>query len=372
MKIGILTYHLSHNYGAFLQAYALTMRLKEEFPEDSIEIINFNMPVAEKYYKKVIWAENRFKSIRYNIARFKTFEKAKDLLPTGSNELHSNSMEEFINMVKGKYDIIIAGSDEIWRLTGSRGFPNPYWLPGDLQCVKMSYAASSRSDFTALSDEKQKVLQKLLNGFYYIGVRDSSTYESVLSVVENKEKVHMNCDPTLAYKFSFDREKGKKILVDKFGIDPAKNTVGMMVTNAAVVKQIKALFADRYNYVSLFQKHNGTFSCPYITPFEWIDVISALDFFVSSFFHGVCFALNTGTPFAALEKNKVNKDKSKVLDLLAGTKLEQRYITGDLNRLKDMIEKEIGTRVDYEPEITDLRNEFNGFKEAIKEIKRSR
>ena len=54
MKIGILTYHLSHNFGAYLQAYALTMRLREEFPQDRIELINFNMLAAEKYYKKVI------------------------------------------------------------------------------------------------------------------------------------------------------------------------------------------------------------------------------------------------------------------------------------------------------------------------------
>ena len=304
MKIGILTYHLSHNFGAYLQAYALTMRLREEFPQDRIELINFNMLAAEKYYKKVIWSENRFRTMKYNKMRYKAFEKAQTMLPVGEDELHSNSIEEFSAMVKGKYDIIIAGSDEIWRLTGSRGFPNPYWLPGELGCVKMSYAASSRSNFNALDDERKEQLKKLLNDFDYIGVRDTSTYESVKKTVSDKEKVHMNCDPTLAYQFNFGRERGKTVLQERFGIDPKKQTIGIMATDATVVKTLRSELGEGYNYVSLFQKHKGTCSCADLTPFEWVDVVSALDFFVTSFFHGMCFAVNTGIPFAGLEKKK--------------------------------------------------------------------
>lgn len=369
MKIGILTYHLSHNFGAFLQAYALTMRLREEFPQDQIELINFNMLAAEKYYKKVIWSENRFRTMKYNKMRYKTFEKAQPMLPVGEDELHSNSIEEFTAMVKGKYDIIIAGSDEIWRLTGSRGFPNPYWLPGDLGCVKMSYAASSRSNFTALDDERKEQLKNLLNDFAYIGVRDISTYESVKKTVSDKDKVHMNCDPTLAYKFNFSREKGKAVLQERFGIDPQKQTIGIMATDQTVVKNLKSELGKGYNYVSLFQKHSGTYSCADITPFEWIDVVSSLDFFVTSFFHGMCFAVNTGIPFAGLEKNKVNKEKSKAADFLGRAGLEERYVQGDFAKLTSMIKREVGTIIDYEPLVSNLRSEFNGFAETIKLMK---
>ena len=370
MKIGILTYHLSHNFGAFLQAYALTMRLREEFPQDQIELINFNMLVAEKYYKKVVWSENRFRTMKYNITRYKSFEKAKSMLPVGEDELHSNSIEEFTAMVKGKYDIIIAGSDEIWRLTGSRGFPNPYWLPGKLGCVKMSYAASSRSDFNAINENSQKKLKELLNDFEYIGVRDISTYESVKNIVLNKDKVHMNCDPTLAYKFCFSREKGKAILQERFGVEPQKLTIGIMVTDSTVVKTLKGEFGDEYNYVSLFQKHQGSYSCPDITPFEWVDVISALDFFVTSFFHGMCFAVNTGVPFAGLEKNKVDKEKSKAADFLCRAELNERYVPGDYAKLNYMIKNEIGKIIDYEPFVSKLRSEFECFSENIKSIRK--
>ena len=309
MKIGILTYHLSHNYGAFLQAYALVMRLRKDFPEDKIELINYNMCVAERYYKKVIFTENRFRTIPYNLKRYKTFESFKEMLPVGNIELHSNSMNEFEKVYANKYDIIIAGSDEIWRLTGSRGFPNPYWLPGKLGCKKMSYAASSRSNFNCLDNKNKAILSELLNDFCYIGVRDQSTYESVCSVVTNPRNVHYNCDPTLIYDFEYSKTTGAMILEKKFHIDRNKKTIGVMLTNDRALTQLQKTLGDNYNYVSLFQKHLGTLCCATISPFEWIDVISSLDFLVSSFFHGVCFAINTGVPFAALEKNAINHIK---------------------------------------------------------------
>lgn len=52
MKIGILTYHSSHNYGAFLQAYALCNALSEKTGNE-VEIINFSMEKAENMYKEI-------------------------------------------------------------------------------------------------------------------------------------------------------------------------------------------------------------------------------------------------------------------------------------------------------------------------------
>ena len=41
MKIGILTHQYVSNYGAFLQAYALSEAIAREFPDDSVEIIDY-------------------------------------------------------------------------------------------------------------------------------------------------------------------------------------------------------------------------------------------------------------------------------------------------------------------------------------------
>ena len=54
MKIGILTFHRPINYGAFLQAFALSNQIQRSFPKSEVEIIDYiidtlEMPENEKY-----------------------------------------------------------------------------------------------------------------------------------------------------------------------------------------------------------------------------------------------------------------------------------------------------------------------------------
>ena len=86
MKIGILTYHASHNYGAFLQAYGLCELLIEKTGND-VEIINFNMPQSEEFYKNIVDNEKDERCKAYKRARYEMFklEAIKNLRIQGSN-----------------------------------------------------------------------------------------------------------------------------------------------------------------------------------------------------------------------------------------------------------------------------------------------
>ena len=50
MKIGIITYHSAHNYGAVLQAFALQEYLQKQGHD--VQIINYKIKEIENYYKK--------------------------------------------------------------------------------------------------------------------------------------------------------------------------------------------------------------------------------------------------------------------------------------------------------------------------------
>ena len=50
MRIGILTFHRAHNYGAFLQCLSLVSKLKKEFPNDCIEVVDVNTKEMNDYY----------------------------------------------------------------------------------------------------------------------------------------------------------------------------------------------------------------------------------------------------------------------------------------------------------------------------------
>ncbi|MBE7022995.1 MAG: polysaccharide pyruvyl transferase family protein [Ruminococcaceae bacterium] len=353
MRIGTVTYHRSHNYGAFLQAYALVSFLREEVGVDA-EIIDYNMKISKNNYIYQIFRPNVFKSLG-GLKRYRMFNREVKKLPVSKGTLVSDSIEEFTGFVKDKYDIIITGSDEVWRI-GNRGFPNPYWLSEDLGCKKIAYAVSSRSKFDKIDDEKKLLLKKLVSDFDYVGVRDTATYEMVLENISDEKKLHKNCDPVFLYDFKQNAEKGKRLLKEKFRIDTKKPTVGLMIgqkeLGVNLAKNLKKLYKDKYNFVSLYFDHAGLPFCPGLTPFEWADVVAGLDFFVTTYFHGTCFAIKSNVPFFTVECRNGEGNTGKSYDLLGEMGLLDCYSTkGDssLNeKITAAIEEKIGQKMDYE------------------------
>lgn len=63
MKIGILTFHRAHNYGAVLQAFALQEYLRKAGHE--VKIIDYNPPFLEANYK--IFAFKKFLTTKVHV-----------------------------------------------------------------------------------------------------------------------------------------------------------------------------------------------------------------------------------------------------------------------------------------------------------------
>lgn len=55
MKVGILTFHNAHNYGASLQAYALKMCIQQMGHD--VTIVNYRNPKIEGQYPKKLKAK---------------------------------------------------------------------------------------------------------------------------------------------------------------------------------------------------------------------------------------------------------------------------------------------------------------------------
>ncbi|HOM02593.1 MAG TPA: polysaccharide pyruvyl transferase family protein [Acetivibrio sp.] len=339
MRIGILTYHRSINYGAYLQAYALCRVISERYPSVLVELIDYDMKAADRFYKKQFLrkslASKSFKGLIYYLHQYKTFADSQSKLKLSSENLYYSNLEEFQKFIRGRYDLIIAGSDEIWRVNGFRGFPSPYWLPGDLQCIKMSYAASARIDYDSLSQKERDLMKNILCDFCYIGVRDESTKRCIDKVMENS-LAYINCDPTFLYSYRISEENGRNILINKFGINPGKKTIGFMLEDSEIPRKFMSAYGSKYNYISLYDYHKETRNYARLSPFEWIDVISALDLFVTSRFHGVCFSLKNNVQFIAVEERKTTLDNSKMYDILGRLNLCERYYSS-----KEMITTEI-------------------------------
>ena len=143
IRIGILTYHRSKNYGAFLQAYALCNRLNQEKNIDA-KIIDFNTLKADQYYNKKYSLKETIKNYKYvNFHKKlnKAFDKTINKLILTKSSVINDDFYEMLKFIKYDFDIIISGSDEIWKIDNLRGFPSAYWLPFKFKGKKISYAA---------------------------------------------------------------------------------------------------------------------------------------------------------------------------------------------------------------------------------------
>lgn len=373
MKIGILTYHRSNNYGAFLQAYALCQRLNQENWIEA-EIIDFRMKIEKKEYNPFLKYKNP-KKLLFALKQDKAFKKDIRRAKLSSRMVVSDSNEDFREMVYAKYDVIIAGSDEIWKINSFRGFPTPYWLIGDLGCKKIGYAISARTSFSKLDDRNLEIVKKAINEFELIGVRDRKTFDEVSKYLENNKKVRYCCDPSFIYDFKADVNNGKKILRDRYNISNDKKCVGVMIKSQEVVSWLKYSFGDKIEVISLFEWNNGVVKTPELTPFEWIDVLASLDFMITSYFHGMCFSIINNVPFVAIEVRAQSDDESKLYDFLNRMDIKDRYYLGVDEAIRSTKFKEViyssiieNSTIDYSYILNEFREDIKGFLNILKTL----
>lgn len=329
IKIGILTFHRAHNYGAYLQSCALCNRLNQE-PNIDCEIIDFRMRKEVDFYYQ-FRNRNRikqflmFRKTGFLEKRSVAFERAQcdPVMHLSPDALVSDSQEEFVEFVKDKYDVIIAGSDEIWKVDKLRGFPNPYWLPGNLGAVKTSYAASSRVKFEDLNSDQIQTMKNAWCDFGIISVRDHYTKELVDKVL-GENKAFLSCDPSFVYDFQTPKRDVAEILAGRYKINNKKKNMLVMVTGRKLPLYILKNFYKDYNLINVFDYHPGFINVSDISPVEWLALIKNCDCVLTTYFHGTCFSLINNTPFVTFGSHR----SSKIEGLFEGTseEIQKHYV----------------------------------------------
>lgn len=350
LKIGMLTYHRASNYGAFLQSCALCSRLNQEKDFDA-EIIDFRMKKEADMYSLDRWGiiyklrnYNNYKFLGKVYDAFSRADFSYAGMKLSKDSLVSDSIEEFQDFVRNKYDVIVAGSDEIWKADSFRGFPSPYWLIGDIGCRKFSCAVSARYDFNKLPDEKLEILKKAVSDFEFISVRDESTFNAVRE--QTDKPVYMCCDPSFVYDFDVKSDSMENILKGKAVLEKGKKNIVVMTEQPKIADKIRKKLSGKYNLISVFHWHKGYINVADLTPDEWLKVIKNADMVLASYFHAVCFSIRMHTKFIAFGSPG---KAAKVKDLLEGSKLSGCYIDNAIECIDnvDIIDK-INEDVNYD------------------------
>lgn len=277
MKIGILTFHWATNYGAVLQAFALSHYL--EMNGYDVEIIRYEPAKYMTSFRNIFYVRSLsgFKDYIYKMRIEKRIRSFRQSYLHLSNSVSSSQNE--LSKNTHIYDCVIVGSDQIWNQSFTRAEGPVYYLDflGN-KVKKIAYAASFGT--VNLEDSVRALIQKHICDFNALSVREYSGKDIVRSFGLDVQVV---CDPVFLLPSS-----NYKRFISK----SCKKTVFVYMLKNDKEKWRKALnsFFDNYEIVT-----NGEENC--FTVEEWLSLIHNSDLVVTDSFHCTAFCLLFNTSF---------------------------------------------------------------------------
>lgn len=363
LKIGLLTFHRSINYGAMAQCYALQQQIQSDFPNDVVEVIDFIPHNRYQFYQPTLknylfssWRYISSPTVRAKVLfgkirqikdwvkfrkRYYTFQKSLECLKMSSDFYCTDDVEEFRKAIDGKYDLIVVGSDCVWEWS-ILGIPSVYFLNGNYKAHKFSYAACSGvNDYRNLGEEGRNYLKQTFSSYDYVGVRDSATAFNVRELCPGK-KVLRNCDPTTLIdpgKLQPIRQHVKDVLSAK-GIEWSKPVVGLMC-NSIIAKLAHDIFGDSVQYVGVYNPNkNDDVFLENLLVLEWASIFGLFSMTFTTFFHGTMLSLVNRTPVMSFDYYEGDEEHlSKIEELYRRLDLPGYYHKG--KRLYDNYDVEL-------------------------------
>lgn len=182
MKIGILTFHYAHNYGAMLQAYALNTYLNKHGYD--ARIIDYRLPYIyrvhellnfKQLYLRYSGTNSRFISLLKTLKNYYKHRRKNEkwhkfdmfLNETLLKTKRINKQDEIQDL---GFDAIICGSDQIWNSSLTGHLEPIYFCEGLSNILKIAYAASNGSD--VVSEKDWFLFRQLISNFDAISVRE--------------------------------------------------------------------------------------------------------------------------------------------------------------------------------------------------------
>lgn len=313
MKIGILTYHRSHNYGALLQAIALRKVLADmgndvtfidywpKYHQHTYAFFSLAAMRREKMLNRLRYIKNCVLYAKSRYERIKHFEKfiEEHIIP------HTSSMKE-------EYDMIFHGSDQIWRKQPDWNTYNPvyYGMHEIKSKLKVSYAASMGS--LPKKDSDRILVKKYLNNLNHIGVRELDLRDMVLNF---GFKCSLDVDPTLLLSgedwsnyFNLKKKGEEKYVLYYF-----------LLPNTFKLDEIEQFAKGRGLKLKIIYGHaterNTHKKITTADPCEFLDLLYNAEYVITSSFHGLVFSILFHKQFFA--SFSLNPDRAKsILEVL--------------------------------------------------------
>lgn len=344
MRIGIITYHRSINYGSVLQAWATQTLLSVEGYD--VEIIDY---IPEKYDRiyKLFLPDNSLLCVAINFTRipiaifrkrqrqfFESF-RSDHLILSKQEYTHQLNVQE----LESQYDCFICGSDQIWNVRAA-DCDDIFFLP-NIKKRKIAFSVSiNTTDFS--ESRCNQSLKDWIRNFHGISCRENTGARRIEQYLDNEIHVETLLDPTLVLKkeayygiCSKRIIKGSYILLYKVWLgddsyDSAKYLSKLFKLPVYALLMINGIYSAvkvaKNGIRILFRKTR---------PEDYLSLIRYADYVITDSFHGTAFSVIFEKQFFAINQKRQDgfKNDERIICLLSQLGIEERYLT--VNELRE-------------------------------------
>ena len=324
MKIGILTYHRAISYGAILQAIATRSFLEsmgneayfvDYFPEyhkEKYKLFNINSLIRKNVLMSFLYLYESISGYSVRKRRLHVFSPFVDKYIEPYCKTYDKSFD---------YDLIVYGSDQIWRKQPRLGMKfNPVYFGEGIcsRAKKVSFAASM--GIINLNTKDKLFLKKSLSNFKKVGVRELSLVEILGSI--GISATH-NIDPT----FLLNRNQWDTILKTRRVVDGDYVLYYKVAYGINEAKLEKFCKQNRLKLIKVYSYEYSNKSDFNPNPSDFVSLVKYASFVFTTSFHGLAFSLIYRKQF--LVACKANSER--LTSLLKSINLQSRFVSIGVN-----------------------------------------
>lgn len=330
MKVGIITFHCSYNFGSALQAVALKYLLNKLGHQS--KVIDYRGRDFEKYlllptYSKRALLDSVF-HFPENKRRAVAFESfMRDHMDLTRRFTWRNEYE--LDELQSDFDCFVCGSDQIWNLDCTDGPIGPYFLSFAGDRGRIAYAPSiAHTHFRdgVFGPAQKKEVAGWLSRFDAISVREAATVCMFQPLVDSPISVCL--DPTLM----LDRSDYAPMLEGAKDIgDPSGSLfVYMLEHNDALVSYADRIAQELCCGIQYVSGQRLPFRSPSrnlygVGPSEFLALVARSRAVVTNSFHATVFSLLFDRPFHTLA---TRESGSRMVELLGNLGLSSHLTDG--------------------------------------------
>ena len=306
MRIGILTFSRTHNFGAILQCFAL-QNVLESFGHN-VCVIDYKQPYIEATNRPFLWSVfvqkfihprlllRYLRSIKGRLQSEKRFDEFKSKFLNCTVACSEKTLYKDV-------DGYIVGSDQVWSKKCTLKYDPVFWgmFKRSPSVRLFSYAISS--DHETIENIPSNLVENIKSTFCNLSLRESNIANLIKKV--SGENVSVNIDPTLL----LPQESWNKIVDSKWANG-----------NYVLVYEARKLQGYEDALLNYATKMSSELNCNVInltydySPIDFVSLFKCARYVITSSFHGTVFGLVFNKPMSVICLN--DGHDARYVDLL--------------------------------------------------------